>query len=69
MDKWKPTDYIAVILTFVISFLLVLAVVSPVFTGRPLSDLAIKMISGVVGSIVSIVSMYVGANIHKYKDK
>ena len=67
--NWQPIDIVAMLLTVTLCFILSLSAMSPLITGNPLSDTKAKMLVGLVSSVVSIVSMYIGATLQKRKDK
>lgn len=56
----KSVEKIIFMLTVTVCLILVLASVSPLITGKPLTDTKAKMLVGVVGSLVAIISMYIG---------
>ena len=69
MNKWSPSDIIMVILASTISIVLLTVFVELAFTVEPVSDNVAKILGGLIGSIISIISMYIGAKIQKNKKK
>ena len=59
----KPLDKIALIITVTTAAILLLTVVSPLLTGRAITDTKARMIAGLISSFVAILSMYVGAQL------
>ncbi len=57
----KTIDVIALIVTATTALILLVAVVSPLITGVPLSDGKASMVAGLVTSFMAILSIYVGA--------
>ena len=66
---WEPIDIIAMLLTVTICLILILSSVAPVITGTSLSEAKAKLLVGLIGSVVSVVSMYIGATLQRRKDK
>jgi len=56
-------------LTGTVCLIVILVSLSPVITGKQLSETKAKMMVGVIGSMISIISMYVGAKIQQVRDK
>jgi hypothetical protein len=67
MKNWSAVDIIILILVTIISLVLLLSVLLPFISGMPASDSTAKLIAGLIASIISIISMYVGAKIQKNK--
>ena len=59
----KTLDYIALIVTSSISFMLLFIVISPVLTGRILSESKAQLVSSLIAGFMTIVGMYVGAKL------
>ncbi len=59
----KTVDIIMIMITGTVCLILVMAAVSPLITGKPLTDIKSKMLVGVLGSLVSIISFYIGRRI------
>ena len=68
MKEWGPSDVIMLILASTVSIVLLSIFAELAFTGVPISDNAAKLVAGLVTSIISIISMYIGARIQKNKD-
>jgi hypothetical protein len=66
-SDWKPVDWIACCFTVVLGVILVIGTVSILVNGND-NDEKIKVMAGIISSVVSIVSMYVGASIQKRRD-
>ena len=62
-------NIIMLMLTGTVCLILILVSLSPVITGKQLSETKAKMMVGVIGSMISIISMYVGAKIQQVRDK
>ena len=62
-------DKIAVMVTATICIILLVIIVSPVFTGRVLSNEKAQMVSGLISSSIAIIGMYVGAKLKSGVDK
>ncbi len=67
--KWRPVDYIALIFSAVISFGLVAIVVASAFMGLEITDHRARLVEIVISAVLSIISMYVGAQIQKKRDQ
>ncbi len=67
--KWRPVDYIALIFSAVISFGMVAIVVASAFMGLEITDHRARLVEIVISAVLSIISMYVGAQIQKKKDQ
>jgi len=68
MENWSPSDIIMLILSATISIILITIFVELAFTDIPMSDTGAKIVGGLIASIISIISMYIGAKIQKNKD-
>ena len=66
-SKWEPVDFIICMLVVVICFTVIGSIALPLFRGTELPETKAKMVAGIVVSVVSIVSMYVGAKIQQKK--
>lgn len=69
MEKWETIDIIVLIITIVVALILLIAMVKPLITGEELSTDSYKLIAGLMGSLIAIVSMYVGSKIQKNNHK
>ena len=61
----KPVDIVVVMLVTTLCIIVLAAVVGPFFTGHPLTESNADRLTGIVGSLISIVSLYVGAKIQQ----
>ena len=68
--KWEPVDVLMVAITLTICFTVATIAVSPFMDEiqNGLSESKAKLFVGIVSSLVSILSMYVGARIQRHKD-
>lgn len=66
---WRPMDIIILLLTLTLCVVVGFTVVIPLMFQADISETKSKMISATVGSMVSIVSLYIGAKIQEHKDK
>lgn len=57
----KPIDAIALIITLTVSTILVVATLSPLFTGTPLSEARARLVVGVLTTFLAILGTYVGS--------
>ena len=69
MKGWKPIDYIVMLFSVAIVMLLMGVLADIVFTNNELSETASKRFNVVVTSMISIISMYVGAQIQKNREQ
>jgi len=60
---------VILMLTGTVCVIVLLVAVSPLITGRELTETKAKMMAVIVGSMISIISMYVGAKIQQHRDK
>ncbi len=65
MKDWKPVDIIVAGLAIGIMVVLILPLINVLLGGSELSDMKTKMLIGLVSSIASIISLYVGSRIGK----
>lgn len=63
MKDWQPVDVIILILVILISIILLLAITTPMLNLHGMKDNTSKLLAGVLGSIISVISMYIGAKI------
>lgn len=57
---WTPTDIIVMLLTMAIVIFVILTMINVVFFKKDLSDEKLKILLTVLGSILAIISMYIG---------
>jgi hypothetical protein len=67
MEKWTPSDVIVTILACVVAATLFAAIIKPFITTNSLPEESAKMVAGLIGSLISLISMYIGAKIQKHK--
>jgi len=65
----QTLDKIALVVTVTVSIILLVIIVSPVFTGRTLSNEKAQMVSGLISSFIAIIGMYVGAKLKSGEPK
>jgi divalent metal cation (Fe/Co/Zn/Cd) transporter len=68
LNNWKAVDYIIAFLAIIIGMFIILSVLGPLFTHQPMTDNKAKLIASIVTSVISIISVYVGSQIQKYKE-
>jgi len=61
MGQWEPVDYIVAVLSVSIAVILIESVTITILTDRVLTPAKTEILSGIVGSVVSVISVYVGA--------
>jgi hypothetical protein len=69
MKGWQPIDYMVGLLVVTLMVLLLMIMGEMVFDDRNIGDAGAKRINVIINSMVAIISMYVGAQIQKGKDK
>ena len=67
--NWRPVDYIALIFSGVIGFGLIAIVIASAFLGLEITDHRARVVEIVLSAVLSIISMYVGAQIQKKRDQ
>jgi len=65
VKDWEPVDIIVAGLAIGIMVVLILPLINVLLGGSELSDMKTKMLIGLVSSIASIISLYVGSRIGK----
>ena len=68
MKNWGPSDVIMLILASTVSLVLLIIFVISALTTEPMPEQSAKLVAGLIASIISIISMYIGAKIQKNKD-
>jgi len=63
VKDWKPVDTIVAGLAIGVMVVLILPLINIFIKGNELSDAKTKILIGLVSSIVSIISLYVGSKI------
>jgi hypothetical protein len=69
MNEWKPIDFIVGLLAITIAMVLVSAMVDVLINEDAMTEGGSKRVTNIVTAMLSIISMYVGAQIQKNKDK
>ena len=69
MKNWSPVDWVVLILTIAISGTFMVTGIIPLLLQEPISDARSKILGGIATSIVSVVSVYVGAKLQQHIDK
>ena len=69
MRKFKPVDYIIAALVILLSTLLLMTGIAPLIKGVALSGEKAKLLSGAVSSLISVITLYVGAKLQENRDK
>lgn len=69
MKNWSPSDIIMLILASTIAIILLLIFAKNATSDVPMTDNGAKLVAGLIASIISIISMYIGAKIQKNKNK
>ena len=64
MKKWKPVDIVVLILVITISLVMLAIIVKTLLKGD-LSEDKSKMFAGLVGSVIAIISIYVGSMVSR----
>ena len=60
MAPKSTVEIIMIMITATVCFILISASVVPAITGKPLSETKAKMLVGMVGSLIAIISMHIG---------
>ena len=68
MEKWGPVDFIALMLGLAI-FIVISGVMYKTIFIQSISAESNKLLTGIVMSVISIISLYIGAKLQKGKDK
>ena len=56
----STVEIIMIMITGTVCFILISASIAPLITGKQLSETKAKMLVGMVGSLVAIISMHIG---------
>jgi len=68
MTNWKPVDWVIVLLTLtIVSFIVMIEYM--LLVKDPVSEHGSKLITGLITSITSMISMFIGAKIQERRDK
>ncbi len=68
MRNWKPVDFIIAMFAISVAIILLVIILNVLYSGIALSDDAGDRITVIVSSILSIVSLYVGAKINENRN-
>ena len=66
MKNWKPVDVIVVLITAIVGFILIYSALKT--SATKLSPESIKFVAGLLASMLTIVSIYVGGKIRNNKE-
>ena len=69
MKNWSSSDIIMLILASTISIVLLIIFIVMALSTEPMPEQSVKLAAGLIASIISIISMYIGAKIQQNKDK
>jgi hypothetical protein len=69
MKGWQPIDYMVGLLVVTLMIMLLFIMGEVVFDDRDMTETGAKRVNVIINSMVAIISMYVGAQIQKGKDK
>jgi len=69
MKKFKPVDYIIASLVGLLATILLITGVAPLIKGVALGGEKAKLLSGAVSSLISVITLYVGAKLQESRDK
>ena len=71
MKNWTPVDVIVFVLAITVTAVLLISTTKPLFGGEDVevSENTAKLVAGILGSLVSVVSVYVGARVQKNLDE
>jgi len=64
MKKWQPVDVIITLLTLLICFIFSSLALTPLIRGTEFSEDKAALMAGLLGSILSIIALYVGTKIN-----
>lgn len=66
--SWRPADFVVAALTLTVCFIMGMTSLMPLLEFVPVDPEKQKLLAGVIGSMLSIVSLYVGAKIQEKVD-
>jgi len=66
--QWSPADVIIVLITLTVCFIMGIAALMPLLDFKEIDHDKQKLLAGVVGSMLSIISMYVGGMIQRKRN-
>jgi len=65
MKKFEPADIIIMILAMTVSIVLLISLLRPLFIDASMSAHGAEILKTILGSMISIISMYVGLKFKK----
>lgn len=63
MKRWEPVDILVGLLVFALAFSLIVWEILPIITGEKATDIQSKTAAGLISSLISIVSVYIGTKV------
>jgi hypothetical protein len=63
MKNWQPVDIIILIITIVVGFTISFSVMGYLFSNKIVPSESAELVAGVIGSLISIISIYVGSKL------
>ena len=68
MENWRPVDYVVAFLALVVCIITTGAILSATMHSEPMTKAEEEILASLTASMISIISMYVGASIQKARD-
>lgn len=68
MNKWKPVDFVIGIFAITVAIILLSVILDSMITETTLTEEGAERYTALLGSLVAIISMYVGAKIQENRD-
>jgi len=65
MAKWRPVEIAVFMMVVTVCFVVCSAALTPLFRGTMLSDTKTKLLTGIVGSLTSMISLYLGSELQR----
>ena len=65
MKNWEPVDIGVLIIIAIVGVILIISIIRPFITDKTMSVDAAKLVAGIIGSLISIVSVWVGSRTNK----
>ena len=69
MKQWRPVDYIVGVLVLCICYAIIMMGIAPFFDVNLSTEPKAKLTAALLSSIISVISMYIGATINKKDDE
>ena len=69
VKDWTPVDYIVAVITITISVAITTTIIVAATRDEPLGESQSDALSVIIQSFISIITLYVGAQIQKNRDK